>query len=71
MSEFCYDCTDKYEQMPPDQNGLRHDSKNELLFDVCEGCGEGYFNWQGQREDSFPSQLVLVSLEGKGRRITT
>lgn len=50
MAEFCYDCIGKvFPTMPPDQNDLRHDRPGELIFDICEGCGAGWFDSKGKK----------------------
>ena len=52
MSEFCFDCIQDWEpEVSPKLNGLRHKQRGELAFDVCEGCGEGWFDWEGKRHD--------------------
>lgn len=52
MAEFCWDCIGKYEPgTSPSLNGLRHKQRGDLVFDLCEGCGEGWFDWQGKRQD--------------------
>ena len=57
MSEFCYDCIREYEpEISPKLNGLRHKQRGELLFDVCEGCGEGWFDWEGKRVATVATQ---------------
>lgn len=52
MASFCYDCIKKtFPTVSPDRNDLRHDSPGELQYDVCEGCGAGWFDWEGKRVD--------------------
>lgn len=50
MAEFCFDCIQEFEGLPSAANGLRHKRRGELVFDVCEGCGPGWFDWEGKKQ---------------------
>lgn len=50
MAEFCYDCIKKvFPEVDPHNNDLAHGVEGEVALEVCEGCGEGWFDWQGRR----------------------
>ena len=50
MAEFCHDCIQEFEGLPASANGLRHKQRGDLVFDVCEGCGPGWFDWEGKKQ---------------------
>lgn len=50
MTAFCYDCvTSVFPTADPEQNDMRHNSPGKLVFDVCEGCGPGWFDHHGRK----------------------
>ncbi len=50
MAEFCYDCIQRvFPEVDPRKNDLAHLAHGEVAWEVCEGCGEGWFDWQGRR----------------------
>ena len=50
MAEFCYDCIKRvFPKADPRKNDLAHGFEGEVAWDLCEGCGEGWFDWQGRR----------------------
>jgi len=70
MAEFCYDCIKKvFPTADPRANDLAHSVEGEVAWDLCEGCGEGWFDWQGRRvavdehqsDDDHGAQGVLTA----------
>ena len=58
MANFCYDCTAKvFPDADPTQNDMVHGELGEFIHDICEGCGEGWFNWQGKKAAGEPYQM--------------
>lgn len=50
MAEFCYDCVRTvFPEADPRRNDLTHGDKGVVVWEVCEGCGPGWFDWQGRR----------------------
>ncbi len=50
MAEFCYDCIKRvFPELDPCKNDLAHGVEGEVAWELCEGCGEGWFDWQGRR----------------------
>jgi hypothetical protein len=45
MADFCLDCSRKMNFPEPD---IKADP-GTIIFDVCEGCGEGWFDENGKR----------------------
>jgi hypothetical protein len=50
MAEFCYDCIQSvFPEADPRENDLVHGFEGEVAWDVCEGCGAGWFDAAGRR----------------------
>lgn len=57
MAGFCYDCiTRLYPEAKPQNNDLKHDAPGDLVFDLCEECGPGWFDWQGRKMEEEATQ---------------
>lgn len=53
MANFCRDCTiEMFGEEVADRNELRSDNmvEGEMRYDLCEGCGWGWFLRDGTRE---------------------
>lgn len=52
MADFCLDCSRRSDLPGPDIQA----NPGEVVFDLCEGCGEGWFDERGKRvEDDAPA----------------
>ena len=51
MANFCWQCTEKIMDAPGKLNDLKTRSlkKGQLQWDLCEGCGSGWFDRDGVR----------------------
>ncbi len=50
MASFCYDCLPAvFPGVNPAQNDIAHGEAGEMVWDVCENCGPGWFDAQGKR----------------------
>lgn len=57
MAGFCYNCiTRLYPKAKPQDNDLKHDTPGDLVFDLCEQCGPGWFDWQGRKMEEEATQ---------------
>jgi hypothetical protein len=52
MAAFCYQCTKRYfPEAKPEVNDMTHGQPDQVIYDVCEGCGPGYFDHEGKRRE--------------------
>ncbi len=50
MAGFCYNCIRTIDpDIPPHNNDMAHGETGQLLWDICEECGPGWFDAQGKR----------------------
>lgn len=45
MADFCRTCSEKLDLPEPDIRA----EPGQIVYDLCEGCGPGWFNDQGLR----------------------
>lgn len=66
MADFCYDCIqDVFPEALKEDNDMTNPNQGkQLRFDVCEGCGIGFFNQEGKRINADNSRKETVSTEG-------
>jgi len=61
MADFCFDCVQRvFPEVKSQDNDLADSalSTEETRWDICEGCGPGFFNSLGQKieqEDDNPA----------------
>jgi hypothetical protein len=51
MASFCWDCAPRIWGCRPEENDLRNPDcpEGHIFWDICEGCGEGWFDRYGKR----------------------
>jgi hypothetical protein len=50
MAGFCHTCIRIIApEVPPQNNDMAHGETGQLLWDICEECGPGWFDAQGKR----------------------
>lgn len=70
MANFCYDCAQKiYPGAKPEDNDMAHGKQGEYIRDICEECGEGWFDWQGKRSEGIPYTVPAARSKGMIERL--